>query len=97
MITCQTILKALFHSFLRDTNTTISEIPVDYCQKIKHEFLKQSLRYKLISTINETSNELLELAKSLSQKNFMNFIKNDIVTGYSYTCDLLICHVCKRT
>ena len=27
--------------------------------KIKHEFPKQSLRYKLISTINETSNELL--------------------------------------
>ena len=67
--------------------------------KIKHEFPKQSLRYKLISTINETSNELLEMAKTLSQENFMNFIKNDIVTGYhySYTCELLICHVCKRT
>ena len=65
--------------------------------KIKHEFPKQSLRYKLISTINETSNELLEMAKTLSQKNFMNFIKNKIVTGYSYTCELLICHVCKRT
>ena len=65
--------------------------------KIKHEFPKQSLRYKLISTINETSNELLEMAKTLSQKNFMNFIKNDIVTGYSYTCELLVCHVCKRT
>ena len=65
--------------------------------KIRHEFSKQSLRYKLISTINETSNELLEMAKTLSQKNFMNFIKNEIVTGYSYTCELLICHVCKRT
>ena len=43
--------------------------------KIKHEFPKQSLRYKLISTINETSNELLEMVKTLSQKNFMNFIK----------------------
>ena len=49
--------------------------------KIKHEFQKQSLRYKLISTINETSNELLEKAKTLLQKNFMNFIKNEIVTG----------------
>ena len=65
--------------------------------KIKHEFPKQSLSYKLISTINETSNELLEMAKTLSQKNFMNFIKNENVTGYSYTCELLICHVCKRT
>ena len=58
--------------------------------KIKHEFQKQSLRYKLISTINETSNELLEMAKTLSQMNFMNFVKNEIVTGYSYTCELLI-------
>ena len=53
--------------------------------KIKHEFPKQSLRYKLISTINETSNELLEKAKTLSQNNFMNVIKNEFVTGYSYT------------
>ena len=65
--------------------------------KIKHEFPKQYLRYKIISTINKTSNKLLEMAKTLSQKNFMNFIKNEIVTGYSYTCELLICHVCKRT
>ena len=68
--------------------------PSKLLPKIKHEFPKQSLRYKLISTINETSNELLEMAKTLSQK---NFIKNKIVTGYSYTCELLICHVCKRT
>ena len=59
--------------------------------------LKKSLRYKLISTLNETSNELLEMAKTLSQKNFMNFVRNEILTGYRYTCELLICHVCKRT
>ena len=50
--------------------------------KIKHEFPRQSLRYKLISTLNETSNELLEMAKSLSQKNFMNFVRNEILIGY---------------
>ena len=65
--------------------------------KIKHEFPRQSLRYKLISTLNETSNELLEIAKTSSQKNFMNFVRNEILTGYSYTCELHICHVCKRT
>ena len=64
---------------------------------MKHKFPKQSLRYKLISTINETSNELLEMVKTLSQNFFMNFIKNEIVNGYSYTWELLICHVCKRT
>ena len=36
--------------------------------KIKHEFPKQSLTYKLISTINETPNELLEMAKTLLQR-----------------------------
>ena len=61
--------------------------------KIKYEFPKQSLRYKLFSTINETSNKPLEMAKTLSQKNFMNFIKNKIVTGYSYT----FCLSCMQT
>ena len=65
--------------------------------KIKHEFPRQSLGYKLISTLNETSNKLLEMAKTLSQKNSMNFVRNEILTGYRYTCELLICHVCKRT
>ena len=36
--------------------------------KIKYEFPRQSLRYKLISTLNETSNENLEMAKTLSQR-----------------------------
>ena len=42
------------------------------------------------------SNELLEMTKTLSQKNFMNFVRNEILTGYRYTCELHICHVCKR-
>ena len=63
--------------------------------KIKHEFPRQSLRYKLISPLNETSNDCLERAKTLSQKNFMNFVRNEILTGNKYTCELLICHVCK--
>ena len=65
--------------------------------KIKHEFPRQSLRDKLISILNETSNKLLEMSKTLSQKNFMNFVRNEILTSYRYTCELLICHVCKRT
>ena len=65
--------------------------------KIKHKFPRQSLRYKLISTLNETSDEHLEMAKTLSQKNFMNVVRIEILTGYRYTCELLICHVCKRT
>ena len=51
----------------------------------------------LYSALNETSNELLEITTTLSQKNFMNFVTNEILTGYRYTCELHICHVWKRT
>ena len=34
----------------------------------------------LYSTLNETSNELLEITTTLSQKNFMNFVRNEILT-----------------
>ena len=33
-------------------------------QRIKHEFPKVSLRYHLINKLNETSPEILELAKN---------------------------------
>ena len=45
--------------------------PSKLLPKIKQKFQRQSLRYKLISTLNETSNKPLEMAKTLSQKNFM--------------------------
>ena len=64
--------------------------------KIKHEFPKQSLTYKLIATLNETSYDLLEMGKTQQQRNFMSFVRNDILTGYSSTCMLLVCHICKR-
>ena len=64
--------------------------------KIKHKFPKQSLRYKLIAILYEPCYDLLEMAKTQSQRNFMNFVRNDILTGYSSTCKLLVCHICKR-
>ena len=60
--------------------------------KIKHEFPKQSL----IATLNETSYDLLKMAKTESQRKFMNFVRNDILTGYRSTCKLPVCHICKR-
>ena len=65
--------------------------------KIKYEISKQSLRCKLIATLNETSNDLLEMAKTQSQRNLINFVRNNILTGYSITCKLLVCYTCKRT
>ena len=62
--------------------------------KIKHEFPRQSLRYRLIVTLNETSDDILEMATTQSQKCFTKFIRERIVADYSYTCNLVICHVC---
>ena len=36
--------------------------------RIKHEFPKQSLKYKLITTLNITPNETIEVAETQSNK-----------------------------
>ena len=48
--------------------------------RIKHKFPKQSLRYKLITTLNITPNETIEVAKTQSQQ---NLIKPARANGYS--------------
>ena len=53
---------------------------------IKHEFPRQSLRYKLITTLNEMSAETMELAKNYTQKHFVDLVRNNIVNGYRNTC-----------
>ena len=53
---------------------------------IMHEFPKQSLRYKLITTVNETSAETIELAKKLQSETFCRLFRNIIVNGYRNTC-----------
>ena len=63
---------------------------------IKHEFPKQSLRYKLITILNTTPNEMIEVAKSQSQQNLINLARGNIVNSYSATCNLLICIVCTK-
>ena len=65
---------------------------------IKHEFLKQSLRYKLITTLNEMSAETMELAKSYTQKRFIDLIRYNIVNGYGNTCvDPRNCYTCNNS
>ena len=68
--------------------------PTRLLSKIKHEFPRQSLRYRLIVTLNETSDDILEMATTQSQKCFTKFIRERIVVGYSYTCNLVICRTC---
>ena len=42
------------------------------CTCTKHEFPRQSLRYKLITTLNEMSAETMESAKNYTQKRFVD-------------------------
>ena len=64
--------------------------PIKLLRKNKHKFLRQSLRYRLIVTLNETSDDILEMATTQSQKSFIKFIRERIVAAYSYTCNLVI-------
>ena len=71
--------------------------PTMQLPRIKHEFPKQSLRYKLISTLNTTPNYgMIEVAKTQSQQNLINLPRANIVNGYSATCNLLIFNVCTK-
>ena len=65
---------------------------------IKHEFPRQSLRYKLITTLNEMSAETMELAKNYTQKRFVDLVRNNIVNGYRNTCvDPRNCSTCNNS
>ena len=43
--------------------------------RIRHEFPKSPLRYQLISTLNETSPEIMEMTKNCTQYIFINHVK----------------------
>ena len=57
--------------------------------RIRHEFPRSSLRYQLISETslnNETSPEIMEMAKNCTQYIFINHVRKSIVDGYRDTC-----------
>ena len=53
--------------------------PVRQLPMIKHEFSKQSLRYKLIATLNEISDSVLAEVHNLSQKQFIDRAMQSII------------------
>ena len=54
--------------------------------RITHEFPRSSLRYQLISTLNEISPEIIEMAKNCTQYIFINHVRKSIVDGYRDAC-----------
>ena len=55
--------------------------------RIIHEFPRSSLRYQLMSTLNETSPEIMEMPKNCTQYIFINHVRKGIVDGYRDACD----------
>ena len=62
---------------------------------IKNEFPKQSLRYKLIETLNEIPDSILAEVQNLSQKQFIDRARHGILAQYSDTCVIHNCYVYK--
>ena len=71
--------------------------PIRQIPRIKHEFPRHPLRYKLIETLNNTSETIIEMAISQSQKNFIAYIKNDMIATYRDCCDIPNCYICSDT
>ena len=69
--------------------------PCRQIPRIKHEFPKFSLRYKIITTLNESSSNIVDSATTLNIKNYTCLVKNDIINKYKYTCNVNNCFVCK--
>ena len=71
--------------------------PIRQIPRIKHEFPRHSIRYKLIETLNHISETITEMAISQSQKKFIAYIKNDLIATYRDGCDIPNCCICSDT
>ena len=70
---------------------TCRQLPI-----IRHEFPKQSLRYKLIITLNDTPQEVINMATVYSLKKYSLTIKYNMIDKYLHTCTMLNCYICSK-
>ena len=62
---------------------------------IKHEFAKQSIKYRFIKTlINNTSITYREKLETHSLDGFKKYVKNSTVASYSADCSIENCYIC---
>ena len=64
--------------------------PVRHLPMLKNEFLKQSVRYKLIANLNEIPYSVLADAQNQSQKQLIDRARQGIFVKYNDNC-----YVCK--
>ena len=56
---------------------------------------RQSLRYKLIATLNEIPDSVLAIAHNQPQQQFIYILKDNMFAQYSDTCVMPNCYICK--
>ena len=69
--------------------------PTRQLPTIRHEFPRQSLRYKLIATLNEIPDSVLAIAHNQPQQQFIHIVKDNMFAQYSDTCVMTNCYICK--
>ena len=69
--------------------------PTRQLPTIRHEFPRQSLRYKLIATLNEIPDSVLAIAHNQPQQQFIHIVKDNMFAQYSDTCVMPNCYICK--
>ena len=68
------------HFLIGATNYNIRN-PDLQLPRIRHEFPRSSLRYQLISTLNETSPEIMEMVKNCTKYIFINHVRKVLWMG----------------
>ena len=68
--------------------------PTRQLPTIRHEFPRQSLRYKLIATLNEIPDSVLAIAHNQPQQQFIHIVKDNMFAQYSDTCVMPNCYTC---
>ena len=68
--------------------------PCRQLPKIRHQFPRQSLRYKLIIILNQTPNDIIDLATVSSIQSFSSRIRTTIIDAYNLNCNIDNCFVC---
>lgn len=105
-------MKFYFKSRHKQLPTNLQQIPLDanttihnhetrtrnnlHMPRIKHEFAKKSIRYKIPQTANTLPNIVIDKIDTHSFKGFTNYVKNFLLENYKVSCSIANCYICQR-
>ena len=64
--------------------------------RIRHEYMRNILRYSLVKTVNESSELIISKIHSHSIKGFCNYVKHLLIQSYNEICSIPNCYICNR-